>query len=65
MSNLIPVEEKRNLVRNLKKLRYWPPTGHGKVTVEIDVLKDDIKMIEVTTKNLPESEEEPKYIKTR
>jgi hypothetical protein len=63
MSSLIPIEDKRELVRILKKLKYMPPTGHGKIHAEIDIRKDDILMIEVTTKNLPESEEEAKYTK--
>lgn len=63
MSNLIPVEEKKKLVEVLRKLKFIPPTGHGKIKVELDIVKGDITMVEVTTKNLPESEEEAKYIK--
>ena len=63
MSTLIPYEDKVKLINQLKKLRGWPVTNHGKVKIKVDVTKNDITMIRVTTKNLPESEAESKYVR--
>ena len=61
MSSFIPIEEKKKLIKTLKEAKLLPLTGHG--DVKINFIKGDITMVEVTTKNLPQKEEETKYIK--
>lgn len=64
MSNtLIPYEDKVKLLSQLKKLKYIPPTGHGKIFIEVNIVEGDITTIDVLTKNKFESEAESKYVR--
>lgn len=52
----ILVDKYKKLKEILKEFKFNPPTGFGRTLIEIDWQKDEIIMVDVTTKNHPKTE---------